>query len=132
MYLQKCQVLTLLYAYNAYEHCARIILGDWQDGDELGNTWQSRNTFSFGRGNERGTARPELLQSLLQSTERIVQEIDSVEYGLTDIQEYFANTGIYTQYKITLCITVCYRMLLVCNSTTIDVLMSVYRFTQAL
>jgi magnesium chelatase subunit H len=67
--------------------------GDWQDGDELGNTWQSRNTFSYGRGGERGTARPELLQSLLQSTERIVQEIDSVEYGLTDIQEYFANTG---------------------------------------
>jgi cobalamin biosynthesis Mg chelatase CobN len=24
---------------------------------------------------------------------RIVQEIDSVEYGLTDIQEYYANTG---------------------------------------
>lgn len=32
-------------------------------------------------------------QSLLGSTERIVQEIDSVEYGLTDIQEYYANTG---------------------------------------
>lgn len=34
-----------------------------------------------------------MLQSLLGSTERIVQEIDSVEYGLTDIQEYYANTG---------------------------------------
>lgn len=33
------------------------------------------------------------LQNLLGSTERIVQEIDSVEYGLTDIQEYYANTG---------------------------------------
>lgn len=32
-------------------------------------------------------------QSLLANTERIVQEIDSVEYGLTDIQEYYANTG---------------------------------------
>lgn len=32
-------------------------------------------------------------QNLLGSTERIVQEIDSVEYGLTDIQEYYANTG---------------------------------------
>jgi len=30
---------------------------------------------------------------LLASTERVVQEIDSVEYGLTDIQEYYANTG---------------------------------------
>ena len=27
-----------------------------------------------------------MLQSLLQTTERVVQEIDSVEYGLTDIQ----------------------------------------------
>ena len=34
-----------------------------------------------------------MLQSLLATTERVVQEIDSVEYGLTDIQEYYANTG---------------------------------------
>ena len=47
----------------------------------------------MGRGNERGTARPEVLQGLLKTTERVVQEIDSVEYGLTDIQEYYANTG---------------------------------------
>ena len=30
---------------------------------------------------------------MLGTTERVVQEIDSVEYGLTDIQEYYANTG---------------------------------------
>ena len=30
---------------------------------------------------------------MLRTTERVVQEIDSVEYGLTDIQEYYANTG---------------------------------------
>lgn len=34
-----------------------------------------------------------MLQSLLKTTDRVVQEIDSVEYGLTDIQEYYANTG---------------------------------------
>jgi magnesium chelatase subunit H len=34
-----------------------------------------------------------VLQELLGSCERVVQEIDSVEYGLTDIQEYYANTG---------------------------------------
>lgn len=27
------------------------------------------------------------------TTDRVVQEVDSVEYGLTDIQEYYANTG---------------------------------------
>lgn len=45
------------------------------------------------RGSERGTARPEVLEALLSTTDRVVQEIDSVEYGLTDIQEYYANTG---------------------------------------
>jgi len=38
------------------------------------------------RGSERGTARPEVLQQLLATTERVVQQVDSVEYGLTDIQ----------------------------------------------
>lgn len=49
--------------------------------------------FLWYRGGERGQARPEILSSLLKTTERVVQEIDSVEYGLTDIQEYYANTG---------------------------------------
>jgi len=34
-----------------------------------------------------------VLDKLLTTTERVVQEIDSVEYGLSDIQEYYANTG---------------------------------------
>ena len=71
----------------------RVGAGNWEEGAELGNTWASRNSFSYGRGGERGTARPEVLNSLLASTQHIVQEIDSVEYGLTDIQEYYANTG---------------------------------------
>ncbi|GAB4822001.1 hypothetical protein N2152v2_009047 [Parachlorella kessleri] len=71
----------------------RVGAGNWESGDELGDTWVSRNAFSYGRGAERGTARPEVLQELLKTTDRVVQEIDSVEYGLTDIQEYYANTG---------------------------------------
>ncbi|KAK9843478.1 hypothetical protein WJX81_004582 [Elliptochloris bilobata] len=71
----------------------RVGAGNWESGEELGDTWASRNSYSYGRGAERGTARPEVLQELLKTTERVVQEIDSVEYGLTDIQEYYANTG---------------------------------------
>ncbi|MCZ8188625.1 MAG: cobaltochelatase subunit CobN, partial [Microcystis sp. LE19-338.1B] len=41
----------------------------------------------------KGQARPEVLQQLLKTSESIIQEIDSVEYGLTDIQEYYGNTG---------------------------------------
>ena len=70
----------------------RVVDGNWENGDELGKTWESRNVFSYGR-NDKGQARPEVLQTLLKTSDRIVQEIDSVEYGLTDIQEYYANTG---------------------------------------
>jgi len=70
--------------------------GEWEEETALGETWRGRNVFSYGRGEgteSTGTARPEVLDKLLSTTERIVQEIDSVEYGLTDIQEYYANTG---------------------------------------
>lgn len=70
----------------------QVVDGNWETGEELGNTWQGRNSFSYGR-QDKGQARPEILNQLLQTTSRIVQEIDSVEYGLTDIQEYYANTG---------------------------------------
>lgn len=70
----------------------QVVAGTWESGDELAQTWGDRNRFSYGRG-DKGQARPEILQTLLQSTEQVVQEIDSVEYGLTDIQEYYANTG---------------------------------------
>jgi magnesium chelatase subunit H len=70
----------------------QIVDRNWENGDELANTWQSRNGFSYGR-TDKGQARPEILQTLLKTTTQIVQEIDSVEYGLTDIQEYYANTG---------------------------------------
>ena len=71
----------------------RVGAADWTDGAELGDTWASRNSFSYGRGGERGAARGDVLQALLATTDRVVQEVDSVEYGLTDIQEYYANTG---------------------------------------
>ena len=70
----------------------RVGSGEWEESSSLGDTWASRNAFSYGRG-ERGEQRTDVLQSLLKTTERVVQEIDSVEYGLTDIQEYYANTG---------------------------------------
>ena len=74
----------------------RVVDGNWETSEELGNTWCDRNAYSYGRG-DKGQARPEILQTLLQSTDGIVQQIDSVEYGLTDIQEYYANTGALKQ-----------------------------------
>ncbi|NCJ07609.1 magnesium chelatase subunit H [Synechococcales cyanobacterium C] len=74
----------------------RITDGTWESEKELAQTWRDRNTFSYGR-QDKGQARPEVLQTLLNSTGRVVQQIDSVEYGLTDIQEYYANTGALKQ-----------------------------------
>ncbi|HIK27497.1 MAG: magnesium chelatase subunit H [Oscillatoriaceae bacterium SKW80] len=70
----------------------RVVEGNWESGDELADTWRQRNVFSYGR-TDKGEARPEVLQQLLKTSERIIQEIDSVEYGISDIQEYYANTG---------------------------------------
>jgi magnesium chelatase subunit H len=71
----------------------RVGASNWTDSAELGDTWASRNSFSYGRGQARGEARGDVLRKLLKTTDRVVQMIDSVEYGLTDIQEYYANTG---------------------------------------
>jgi len=64
--------------------------GDWEDSTSLGETWRGRNVFSYGRNEggiaNAGTARPQVLDKLLTTTERVVQEIDSVEYGISDIQ----------------------------------------------
>lgn len=71
--------------------------GDWDQTESLGEVWRGRNVFSYGRNEgtsaSAGTARPEVLDKLLATTERIVQEIDSVEYGLSDIQEYYSGPG---------------------------------------
>jgi magnesium chelatase subunit H len=70
----------------------QIVEGNWETSAELATTWEGRNSFSYGK-KDKGKSRPEILKQLLQTSEQIVQEIDSVEYGITDIQEYYGNTG---------------------------------------
>ena len=70
----------------------QVVDGNWESGDQLAETWKGRNVFSYGR-KEKGQARREVMTQLLETMDNIVQEIDSVEYGLTDIQEYYGNTG---------------------------------------
>ncbi|MEM9509625.1 MAG: magnesium chelatase subunit H [Cyanobacteria bacterium P01_E01_bin.35] len=70
----------------------QVVDSNWETSDELADTWKNRNVFSYGR-KDKGQARPEVLTQLLSTSSQIVQEIDSVEYGLTDIQEYYGNTG---------------------------------------
>lgn len=66
--------------------------GSWENGDELGDIYVGRNAFVYGR-EKRGVRDEGALRRLLSTTERVVQQVDSIEYGLSDIQEYYANTG---------------------------------------
>ena len=71
----------------------RVVGSDWEDASDLGDQWAARNSVAFGRNKQQGKANAEGLDKLLETTDLVVQEVDSVEYGLTDIQEYYANTG---------------------------------------
>lgn len=57
----------------------RVGSGEWESASDLGDTWQKRNSFSYGRTGERGASREGVLKQLLNTTDRIVQEIDCVE-----------------------------------------------------
>jgi magnesium chelatase subunit H len=61
----------------------------WMETGKLGKSWGILGAIAIRSvtvDKIKGQARPEILTQLLQTTSRIVQEIDSVEYGLTDIK----------------------------------------------
>lgn len=75
----------------------RVAASSWTSGDELAETYVSRNSFIYGRNGKAGRKDVNgVLRKMLQTTSRVVQCIDSVEYGLSDIQEYYANTGMFS------------------------------------
>jgi magnesium chelatase subunit H len=92
----RSHVLTCVYSPGDYGSMVSEVVGtgDWVSEEILGETWRGRNTYSYGRNEgdvkAAGTARPEVLDKLLTTTELVVQEIDSVEYGLSDIQGQYA------------------------------------------
>jgi magnesium chelatase subunit H len=53
--------------------------GDWEESESLGETWRSRNTFSYGRtegGMEKaGKSRPKVLDKLLVRTPTLTNEL---------------------------------------------------------
>ena len=66
--------------------------GAWEERQDLEELFIKRNAFAFG-GEKGGQAQPEVLRSLLKTVGRVAQEIDSVEYGLTDMQHYYGYSG---------------------------------------
>ncbi|MGQ9873728.1 MAG: magnesium chelatase subunit H, partial [Chloroflexus sp.] len=64
----------------------------WEKREELEELFIKRNAYAFG-GRQNGEARPDVLRTLLGTVSRVAQEIDSVEYGLTDMQHYYGYSG---------------------------------------
>ena len=66
--------------------------GNWQDEDELAETYTRRKGFAYGRAGA-PMQRPELLKSMLQSVDLAYQNLDSVELGVTTVDNYFDTLG---------------------------------------
>ena len=64
----------------------------WDDVDELAETYTRRKGFAYGRSG-RPTQQPRLLGSVLAGVELAYQNLDSVELGVTTIDTYFDTLG---------------------------------------
>jgi magnesium chelatase subunit H len=64
----------------------------WQSQDDLDALFVRRNSYAYGGGRQ-GQAAPDVLKKMLGTVGRVVQEIDSVEFGVADIDHYFSASG---------------------------------------
>ena len=70
--------------------------GQWDGEDELANTYTRRKGFAYGRGG-RAVQHTALLQSALADVQLTYQNLDSVELGVTTVDNYFDTLGGITQ-----------------------------------
>ncbi len=66
--------------------------GNWQDEDELAETYTRRKGFAYGRAGK-PLQQPKLLNSILKGVDLAYQNLDSVELGVTTIDTYFDTLG---------------------------------------
>ena len=64
----------------------------WEKEDDLDAQFIRRNAYAYG-GGRAGAAAPEMFKKMLGTVGRVVQEIDSVEFGVADIDHYFSSSG---------------------------------------
>ncbi len=66
--------------------------GQWLETSDLADMYIRRNGFAYGGGRS-GQEAGEALRGMLGTVEHVFQAIDSVEYGLTDMQHYYGHSG---------------------------------------
>ncbi|MEN9227168.1 MAG: magnesium chelatase subunit H [Gloeomargarita sp. HHBFW_bins_205] len=64
----------------------------WQTEDDLAQTFVRRNAYAYG-GGRYGQPVPQTLERLLRTVSRVAHTVDSLEFGVTDIDHYFASSG---------------------------------------
>ena len=66
--------------------------GRWSDEDELAETYTRRKSFAYGRAG-RAVPQAALLNSVLADVDLAYQNLDSVELGVTTVDQYFDTLG---------------------------------------
>jgi magnesium chelatase subunit H len=78
-------------AYGANVNQA-IESGVWDDEDELAEMYSRRKSFAYGR-NGRPAKQPQLLEAMMAGVDVAFQNLESVELGVTTLDQYFDNLG---------------------------------------
>ena len=64
----------------------------WDSENDLDDLFIRRNSSAYG-GRRKGEKESEILQKLLGSVDRVVHQVDSTEFGISDIDHYFSTSG---------------------------------------
>jgi magnesium chelatase subunit H len=64
----------------------------WENENDLDDLFIRRNSCAYG-GGRKGEKQSEILQKLLGSVDRVVHQVDSTEFGISDIDHYFSSSG---------------------------------------
>ena len=64
----------------------------WESENDLDDLFIRRNSSAYG-GGRKGEKESEILQKLLGSVDRVVHQVDSTEFGISDIDHYFSSSG---------------------------------------
>jgi magnesium chelatase subunit H len=64
----------------------------WESENDLDDLFIRRNSSAYG-GGRKGENESAILQKLLGSVDRVVHQVDSTEFGISDIDHYFSSSG---------------------------------------
>ncbi len=64
----------------------------WESEEDLDNVFIRRNAFAYG-GKRHGVKETDVLKGLMGTVDRVVHQVDSVEFGISDIDHYFSSSG---------------------------------------